>query len=80
MDFSKTDKTLGSSGLIWYPASGFRDDGNGGVSGVGGYGYYWSVSPSGNYAYSLIFSNYGSVYPARNFNLAYGLSVRCLQE
>ena len=80
MDFSKTDKKLGSSGPIWYPASGYRSYGSGSLSLVGSYGYYWSVSPSGKDAYYLLFDYCGCVYPAFVSNRAYGRSVRCLQE
>ena len=78
MDFFKTDKKLGSSGPIWYPASGNRDRGS--LLNVGRYGSCWSVSPVGNYAYCLIFHYDGSVDPADLDYRAYGLSVRCLQE
>ena len=81
MDFSKTDKKLGSCGPIWYPASG----GSGGSSGslssdVGSYGIYWSVSPDAYGAYGLMFACDGCVDPAAIDCLAAGQSVRCLQE
>ena len=80
MDFSNTDKKLGSSGPIWYPASGYRLYIGGGLSYVGGSGYYWSESPNGKYAYYLDFDNDGNVDPAFNYHRANGRSVRCLQE
>ncbi len=81
MDFSKTYKMLGSSGPIWYPASGCRVSISGSLRDVGSYGGYWSVSPDGKYAYYLYFFNSGYVYPAYSlFSRAYGRSVRCLQE
>ena len=80
MDFSKTDKKLGSSGPIWYPASGYRHDSSGALSNVGSRGYYWSVSPLGHHAYFLYFSYSGYVGPAGSSYRAYGQSVRCLQE
>ena len=80
MDFSKTDKKLGSSGPIWYPASGYRSRGSGSLSSVGSSGYYWAVSPYGKYAYYLYFYNDGGVYPDYGSRRAYGQSVRCLQE
>ena len=77
IDFSKTNIKLGSSGPIWYPASGGRYYASGTL--VGGYGYYCSVSPNGKYAYALLF--YYDVYPAYDeFYRAYGQAVRCLQE
>lgn len=80
MDLPKTDKKLGSSGHIWYPASGDRDCRSGALSNVGGDGLYWSVSPIGNYAYYLYFNYFGDVSPAVCSNRAGGQSVRCLQE
>ena len=70
---------FGSDQTIWYPASGTRSDA-GSLSTVGDYGYYWSASPysynSGG-ANSLKFSSGGYVYPATNYGLACGFSVRC---
>lgn len=80
MDFSNTDKTLGSSEPIWYPASGYRDYRKWSISDVGSYGIYWSVSPYDRGAYRLGFSVNGGVDPAYNSYRAYGQSVRCLQE
>ena len=77
-DFSKTDKKLGSSGPIWYPASGYRSSNYNQIY-VGINGYYWSVSPSGYNAYCLDFNYYG-ISPASRLNRAYGYSVRCLKE
>ena len=79
MDFSKTDKKLGSSGPIWYPASGDRSI-VGSLIYVGKEGKYWSVSPNGEYAYYLRFSNDGYVYLAGRFFRASGQSVRCIKE
>ena len=80
MDFSKTDKKLGSSGPIWYPASGYRSYISGSLYYVGSLGIYWSVSPYGNSAHVLGFNNYGLVYPVDSGSRADGLPVRCLQE
>ncbi|MDY4572359.1 MAG: hypothetical protein SO437_04420 [Candidatus Cryptobacteroides sp.] len=79
MDFSNTDKKLGSSGPIWYPASGRRYS-SGGLGSVGSFGSDWSVSPNGKNAYYLSFNNYGYVDPANDDDRANGQSVRCLQE
>ena len=80
MDFSGTDKKLGSSGPIWYPASGYRNSSDGALSLVGGNGSYWSVSPNGKYAFSLGFNDNGCIDPA-NYNYRTSRrSVRCLQE
>lgn len=80
MDFSKTDKKLGSSGPIWYPASGYRNGRSGDLSSVGYCGYYWSASPNGKGAYFLNFNSNGYVGPADDNFRAYGQSIRCLQE
>lgn len=80
MDFSKTDNKLGSSGPIWYPASGSRGSSSGSLSNVGSFGSYWSVSPDGYYAFRLAFDYGGYVLPANYYNRANGQSVRCLQE
>ena len=80
MDFSVTDKTLGSSVPIWYPASGYSYDGDGILGGVGSYGDYRSVSPNGKYAYGLGFRYNGGVYPAISSDRALGQSVRCIKE
>ena len=76
MDFSGK---FGSASTIWYPASGYRYYGRGGLSSVGNFGNYWSASPNGFFAYSLCFDNNGSVLPSDDGNRASGLSVRCLQ-
>ena len=80
MDFSKTDKKLGSSGPIWYPASGCRNGSSGSLDNVGSNGYYWSVSPGAFGACDLTFFSSGAVYPANSDSRARGMSVRCLQE
>lgn len=86
MDFSVTDKTLGSSVPIWYPASGNRLADSGSLSRVGGRGYYWSIykrisSSDRQYAPIFELDDGGAVYPADAFgSRALGLSLRCLQE
>ena len=70
---------FGSDQTIWYPASGFRDYGDGGLDSIGSLGNYWSASPSGSRAYYLYFDNDGRVYPLGSRNRAFGRSVRCLQ-
>ena len=71
---------FGSASIIWYPASGFRNDNDGGLYNVGYYGFYWSVFPNSYYAYNLGFSSNGLVDPSGNYYRADGQSVRCLQE
>ena len=69
-----------SSPATWYPAAGFRLFKDGFLYSAGYYGYYWSVTPNGNYAYSLGFRDNGSVDCVELTYRVSGLSVRCLQE
>ena len=71
---------FGAASTIWYPASGSRDRIRGSLSEVGNFGFYWSASPSGNFAYSLRFNYNGYVNPSYDYDREYGASVRCLQE
>ncbi len=63
----------------WYPACGYRGSGNGTLSGVGGYGYYWSAMPYGGSGYNLYFYS-TDVNPANYTNRAGGFPVRCVKE
>jgi len=72
---------FGSASTIWYPASGYRNDYDGGLSSVGYDGYYCSASPYDLGAYGLyLYYYYGYVYPSKGGERADGQSVRCLQE
>lgn len=72
---------FGSDQTIWYPASGYRYYFDGSLYNDDYYGgFCWSASPNGGRAYSLGFSNGGSVFPSYSDYRAYGQSVRCLQE
>ena len=64
----------------WYPASGYRDNFDGGLNNVGFSGSYWSASPINGYAYGLNYYNGGYVDPSSRHGRANGFSVRCLQE
>lgn len=68
-----------SSPASWYSAAGFRYYRDGGLFGVGYYGYYWSITPNDSYVYSLYFRDDVSIIPL-NFYRANGQSVRCLKE
>ncbi|MDD6976700.1 MAG: PL29 family lyase N-terminal domain-containing protein [Bacteroidales bacterium] len=72
--------SISSPSTTWYPASGYRDYYDGGLSNVGNSGNYWSASPYGDYAYYLYFNYYGDVLPSYDDYRANGFSVRCLQE
>lgn len=72
--------SISSPSTTWYPASGCRYYTDGALSNVANYGSYWSVTPFSRYAYRLYFSPNGDVNPTNSSYLAYGFSVRCLQE
>ena len=78
---------IGSEPLAAYPtngtliedASGYRNNGSGGLNNVGGYGFCWSFAPySATNARNLNF-NSGNVYPLNNNERSYGFSVRPLR-
>ena len=71
---------FGSASTIWYPASGCRSGSDGMLYNLGNCGYFWSASPSDNYAYGLSFSGGGFVFLSDDDHRADGQSVRCLQE
>ena len=71
---------FGLDQTIWYPASGYRYDVDGGLYYVGDYGCCWSASPDNYYASCLYFNYDGGVNPSSYTYRAVGLSVRCLQE
>lgn len=64
---------------IWYPAAGYNYSGSF-VSQAGNCGYYWSASQTSRGAgYAMVFDSNG-IQPARSFDLAAALSVRCYRE
>lgn len=70
---------FGRASTIWYPAPGDRFYRDGSLSSVGG--YYWSASPYGSSACSLLFNQNGYVCPPGGDDYrAHGYSVRCIQE
>ena len=71
--------SISSPSTTWYPASGSRGGSSVALHDVGSRGYYWSVTPSSYYAYSLFFNGSGDVYPTDGYGRSGGLSVRCLQ-
>lgn len=61
------------------PASGNRNNSNGGLNNVGSNGYYWSASPnSATNGYNLNF-NSTNVNPSNNNNRTNGFPVRCVR-
>ena len=69
-----------AGGTIFFPASGYRVNSSGELSGVGYRGYYWSAVPNAaNSGRGLAFySTY--VYPLSSGYRAYGFAVRPVQE
>jgi hypothetical protein len=65
--------------LLYLPAAGCRNYGNGGVDGTGSGGYYWSSTVYGYYGRYLGFSS-GDVNASGYDFRAYGISVRCVAE
>lgn len=62
----------------FFPAAGYRFYGDGAADDRGGYGGYWCSKPGIGYAYDLYF--YSGYVHMGNKDLAYGYSVRCVQE
>ena len=71
--------SISSPSKTWYPASGGRSNGDGGLINVGNGGGYWSASPRGERAYFLDIDDYGYVETDYNFR-ALGFSVRCIKD
>ena len=72
---------FGSDQTIWYPASGYRDLGDGCLYYVGDNGLYSSASPYSYYwAYHLGFGYDGYGHPSGICEHACGQAVRCVQE
>ena len=71
-----TDRNNGNS--IFLPAAGYRSFSNGTLGDVGSWGYCWSSTQDGSYAYDLYFlsSNAFEGWSSRS----YGFSVRCVAE
>ena len=70
---------LGSSSIIWYPASGARQ-GKSYLHYVGQSGHYWSAFPFGTSAYSLRLDYSGNLVPSEYESRGNGYSVRCISE
>jgi len=67
-----------STKSLTLPAAGFRSFSNGALNYRGDFGYYWSSTENGTYAYSLTFtSSYANPYYLKR---TYGFSVRCVSE
>ena len=64
----------------FFPASGYRDYGSGGLTNVGGGGYYWCAIPSSATNGRYLYFHSGGVYPQDANYRAYGFSVRPARE
>jgi hypothetical protein len=71
---------ISSPSTTWYPTSGYRVDVNGGLTNVGYFSDYWSVTPSSSRAYDLYINYFGEVNPKSFSNRSSGFSVRCQKE
>ena len=71
---------ISSPSTTWYPTSGYRVDVNGGLTNVGYFSDYWSVTPSNSRAYDLYINYFGEVNPKSFSNRSSGFSVRCQKE
>ena len=58
--------------------NGNRNYADGSLNNVGSYGYYWSSTVDGTYAWNLYFYS-GNAYMSYDYR-AYGFSVRCLKD
>ena len=78
----KTDSWGGTnaSGFSAFPG-GFRDYYNGYFFNLGDYGFWWSSSPSGSYAWDrYLVSSYSYVYRGSYYGVRGGYSVRCVRD
>lgn len=66
--------------LAYFPASGFRGNNNGSLSGGGLYGYNWCTSPNSFSSGFLLRFDERPVTPSNAYHRVYGFSVRPLQE
>ena len=64
----------------FFPASGFRSDGDGSLSNVGYYGYYWSAVPVYTYSGCSLYFGWGNVAPQGNNYRSYGFAARSVSE
>ena len=71
---------ISSPSTTWYPTSGYRVDVNGGLTNVGYFSDYWSVTPSSSRAYDLYNNYFGEVNTKSFSNRSSGFSVRCQKE
>ena len=76
--WSQNNSTGAFNSPLKLPLSGFRGYAVGSLFNVGSYGYYWSSSVNGTYAWFLAF--YGGSANMSYYYRAFGFSVRCLKD
>lgn len=72
-----TNSATAYSSSLKLTVTGSRDNASAGINNQGSYGYCWSSSVTGNFAYGLYF-NVSSASSSNNFSRALGFSVRCI--
>lgn len=78
--FSNKEGGLRQNASIFFPASGIRNNSNGGLNGDGSYVLVWSSSPAGADSGSNLFAYSTNVYPAHSYYRTNGFSVRCVKN
>jgi hypothetical protein len=61
------------------PAAGYRTNSDGTLNYRGNFGYYWSSTEFGSFAWDLYFFN-GNAGTSYGYYRTLGLSVRCVAE
>ena len=74
---SITNSATAASSAMKFTVPGFRSSSNGSLY-VGSFGYYWSSSVSGSYAWYSLFTSGGT--NTSDLSRALGFSVRCLKD
>ena len=65
---------------IFFPASGFRNNSDGSLNGVGSSGCYWSAVPGSTFSGCNLSFHWGYVYPQYYNDRSYGFAARPVSE
>ena len=65
---------------IFFPASGFRSDGDGSLNSVGYSGFYWSAVPGSTYSGCYLYFYWSNVIPRDYVSRSYGFAARPVSE
>ena len=65
---------------IFFPASGFRIEGDGSLNGVGSFGYYWSAVPGNTNLGCGLYFSWSDVGPQGYDNRSFGFAARPVSE